>query len=120
MLAQNFDGWGTTVSGDVVMNPPNVKPVVGRDAAIAYVKAFPTVTQFAINVEELVGMGDKAVDRGTFTLQAKLPNGTLVSDTGSFMSVFSRQADGSWQHSRVMWVSHLPSPPAPAPAARGK
>ena len=118
LLAKDFAGWGTSVSSDVVLYPPNSKPITGRDAAVAFVTAYPPIEKFEINVEELTGRGDVAYDRGTFTLQAKLPNGTQLSDTGSFFSVFRRQADGGWQHSRVMWTSHIPTPAPPAPPAR--
>jgi ketosteroid isomerase-like protein len=118
LLAKDFDGWGTTVSSDVVLYPPNSKPVTGRDAAIAFTKAYPPIEQFAINVDELTGIGDVAYDRGTYTTQVKLPNGIVMSDTGSFFSVFRRQPDGGWQHSRVMWTSHAPLPTPPAPPAR--
>lgn len=121
ILAKDFDGWGTSVTSDVVMYPPNSKPVVGRDAAVAFVRSYPPIEQFAINVDEVTGRGDVAYDRGTFTLQAKLPNGAQISDTGSFFSVFRRQPDGGWQHSRVMWTSHIPAAaPPPAPARRGR
>ena len=117
-LSRNFDEWAKSVTADVVLYPPNLKPVSGRDAAVAYMKAFPEITQFDINVEEIVGRNDAAVDRGQFTLTAKLPDGTTVSDSGSFMSLFRKQADGTWAHSRVMWNSNLPVPPSPPPATK--
>ena len=118
ILARDFDGWGSNVSSDVVLYPPNSKPVTGRDAAVAFVKAYPVISKFDITVDEITGRGDVAYDRGTYTLQGKLPDGTPMSDTGSFFTVYHRAADGSWPHSRVMWVSHLPPAAPPAPAAR--
>jgi ketosteroid isomerase-like protein len=113
-VARDFDGFGTTVTSDVVLYPPNSKPIIGREAATNYIRNYPVITKFNIAVDEITGRGDVGYDRGTFTLDAKLPNGVAVSDTGSFFSVFRRQPDGTWQHSRVMWVSHLPpAPPAP-------
>lgn len=118
-LARDWDKFGSTISSDVVMFPPNSPPTVGHEASMAYIKAFPTITKFEINVDELTGKQDMAYDRGHFTLTAKLPDGKEINDQGSFMSVFRRQADGSWKHSRVMWHSDLPMPaPAPAPAKR--
>ena len=114
LLAQNFNGWGTTVTSDVVMYPPNQDPTIGRDAAVAYVKAYPKVTMFDIVVDELGGRGDLAYDRGTYTTTAIGPNGAEINDRGSFLSTFRRQADGTWPHSRVMWHSDMPLPAAPA------
>jgi ketosteroid isomerase-like protein len=116
MVEGDFDAWAKSVTEDAVLYPPNSKPVVGRNAAIAFAKAYPKITKFDINIEEMVGRGDAATDRGTFTLTAQLPNGMAVNDTGSFLSLFRRQADGTWAHSRVMWHSDLPAPPAPPPA----
>jgi ketosteroid isomerase-like protein len=110
IVAQNFDAWAKSVTPDVVMYPPNSKPVNGRDAAVAYVKAYPQITKFDLNIDEIVGRGDAATDRGQFALTVKLPNGSVANDTGSFVSLFRRQPDGSWAHSRVMWNSNLPVP----------
>ena len=121
-LAHDFDGWARSMTPDVVLYPPNLKPITGRDAAIAYMKAYPPITKFDIMIDEIVGRGDAATDRGQFVLSAKLPDGTVVNDTGSFMSLFRRQADGTWGHNRVMWTSNLPVPPAApaAPATKGR
>jgi ketosteroid isomerase-like protein len=120
-LSRDFDAWGRSVTADVVLYPPNLKPISGRDAAIAYMKTYPTITKFEVNVEETVGRSDAATDRGQFYLTARLPDGTIVNDTGSFLSLFRKQADGTWAHSRVMWNSNLPVPPAPpATPAKGR
>jgi ketosteroid isomerase-like protein len=118
ILARDFDGWATTVTEDVVLHAPNTKPIVGRAAAVDYIKAYPEITKFDVVVHEQSGHGDMAHDRGTFMIDLKLPDGTAVSDTGSFFSVFHR-GDGTWPHHRVMWNSHIPVPaPPPAPARR--
>jgi len=116
-LARDFDAFATTLTDDAVLYPPNVAPTVGKEASMAYIKAFPTITKFEVSPRETGGVGDMAFDRGDFTLTAKLPDGTEINDQGSFLSVFRRQADGSWKHSRVMWHSNLPVPTA-APATR--
>lgn len=121
LLAADYNGWGTTVSSDVVMYPPNSKPIVGRDAAIAFVQSYPRITHFTLRVDELGGRGDIAYDRGNFQIAFTLPDGKTGADTGSFMTVFKRQPDGSWPHSRVVWTSHLPPvAPPPPPTAKKK
>jgi ketosteroid isomerase-like protein len=115
LLARDFDAWGTTTSTDVEMYAPNTKPIVGRAAAVDYVKAYPEITGFTTTIREIMGHADNAHAHGSFTIDLKLPDGTAVHDTGSFMSVFAR-GDGTWPHHRVMWNSHLPAPPPPPPA----
>jgi len=116
-MARDFDQFATTLSDDVVLYPPNAPPTVGKDASMTYVKSYPPITKFEVTISEVGGHGDVGFDRGDFVTTAKLPNGTEVNDQGSFMSVFRRQADGSWKHSRVMWHSNLPVPAPAAPAA---
>src|SRR5438552_14186617 len=75
LLARDFDGWATTVTSDVVLYPPNGSPTTGRDAAVAFVKAYPTITSFVFSPEEVTGNGNVAYDRGTYTTTVKLPDG---------------------------------------------
>ena len=117
IVAKDFEGWSTTVSPDVVMLPPNAKAVVGRAAATEYVKAYPPISKFTIDVEEIWGSGDVAYDRGKYYLTLTLPNGIVVNDTGAFLSIFRRQPDSTWAHDRVMWNSSLPLPTPPAPTS---
>ena len=121
-LSRDFDQFATTLASDAVMYPPNTAPTVGKEASMAYIRSYPTITKFDITMSETGGHGDVGFDRGDFTLTAKLPDGTEINDQGSFMSVFRRQSDGSWKHSRVMWHSNLPAPTAPpatkAPATK--
>ena len=119
LLARDFDGWATTITSDAVLYPPNGSPTVGRDAAVAFAKAYPTITSFVISPDEVTGRGDVAYDRGTYTTTVKLPGGASASDKGSFIGVFRRQPDGTWAHSRAMWHSDLPLPAPPKPQ-RGK
>ena len=44
ILAADWDAWGNTLTEDVFLSPPNATPVAGREAAVAWVKAFPTIT----------------------------------------------------------------------------
>lgn len=118
ILARDFDGWATSVTSDVVLHPPNTKPIVGRAAAVEYIKSYPVITKFDVIIHEQVGRGDIAYDRGTFMLALTLPDGTPASDTGSFISVFRRDADSTWAHDRVMWNSSLPVAEPPAPTRR--
>ena len=116
-LARDFDKFATTLSSDAVLMPPNAMPTVGQEASMAFIRAYPTVTKFDVKVTEMAGFGDIAYDRGDYALTAKLPDGSEINDVGNFFSVFRKQADGSWKHSRVMWHSNQPLPTPPAAAA---
>ncbi|HYC50903.1 MAG TPA: DUF4440 domain-containing protein [Gemmatimonadaceae bacterium] len=124
-IRASIDGWikatldrdtalfRTTITDDVLMYPGNQAPVRGADAAVATLAANPTFTSFKVDVHELDGHGDVAYDHGIFTVDVRLPDGIVVSDTGSFATKFRKGADGKWAHQWVMWHSNRPAAPAP-------
>ena len=107
-LAGDWDAWGTTLMSDVIALPPNQAPLLGRDAVVAWGKTFPRLTAFTVSVDEIEGRGDMAYARGTYSLAAMLPDSTSLTETGSFMEIHRRQADGSWPYSRLIWHSDAP------------
>lgn len=117
-LAADWDGWAANITDDEVMLPPNGPPVVGKAASVAFVKAYPKITQFTAPADEIVGAGGVAWARGTFRLSATLPNGQAVPDSGHYMVAFTRMPDGSWKQSRQIWHSDAPLPATPAPTPR--
>jgi ketosteroid isomerase-like protein len=114
-LAADWDGWGSTLTPDAVALPPNSPPLVGRAAAVAYVRAFPRLTSFTVATDEITGRGDIAFARGTYSLTATMPDGSSMNERGSFLEIHQRQADGTWPYSRLIWHSNAPLP-APTPA----
>lgn len=114
-LAADWDAWGQTLAADVIALPPNSPPIVGRDAAVAYARAYPKLTRLVETVDEVVGVGDLAYARGRYSLAVTLADGSTVTDDGSFLRVHRRAADGSWPHVRWMWHSDAPMP-APSSA----
>jgi ketosteroid isomerase-like protein len=103
LLASDWDAWGKTLLPDVVIMPPNHAPLVGRDAAVAYIKTFPKVTALTPSPDEVTGEGDLAYVRGTYALSMILPNGSSANDSGSVLGIHRRQSDGTWLFSRLIW-----------------
>jgi ketosteroid isomerase-like protein len=115
-LAADWEAWGNTLAEDVVFMPPNQAPLVGRDAAVSYVRAFPRLTAFTATPAEVAGQGDAAWVRGTYSLTVALPDGTPMQESGSFLEVHRRQPDGTWRYTHSMWHSDSPAaPPAASP-----
>ena len=108
VLASQFDDWGKLLAKDVVVMPPNEPAVVGRDAAVAWGKAYPHITSFTVSVDEVAGRGDLAYARGTYMTTATLKDGTSVNGKGSFLDIHRRAADGSWPYTRLMFHSDTP------------
>src|SRR5438445_9254140 len=102
-LAHDFDAWGNTLAADVVLMPPNQAPVFGRTAAVAFGNAFPKLSAFTYTVDEIVGRGDLAYVRGTYSLAGTLSDGTGFSQAGSYLGVHRRSSDGTWPYARLIW-----------------
>jgi ketosteroid isomerase-like protein len=118
LLASDWDAWGKTLLPDVVVMPPNHAPLVGRDAAVAYIKTFPKLTALTPHAEEVTGEGDLAYVRGTYVLSMIFPNGSSASDSGSVVSIHRRQSDGTWLFSQLIWHPDAAPGTAPGPATQ--
>ena len=65
-------------------------------------------------VVEIQDDGELGMTRGPFTLEQVSPDGTVVSQSGLFNSVWERQADSSW---KVIFDAGCPPCQGPAPAS---
>ena len=87
--------------------PPNAPPLVGR-AAVRNFWAEATRWgrwDFDIQAREVLVSGDMAVERGAYTLRLAAgpeapPNFEAKEDSGNYLVVWRREADGEW---RAFW-----------------
>jgi ketosteroid isomerase-like protein len=116
MHAENIgdaDFFDSACTADFVVMPPNMPAVVGRGAAVGFMREF--LSQFDLSIryvsEETQIHGDIAFDRGTYS-QSLTPKagGTPIPEKGKFFWLYSRGSDGSWKMSRVIWNASEPSP----------
>ena len=117
VLAADWDAWANTLAPTVSVSPPNVGPITGREAAIAWLKTFPKIVRFTVDVDEVSGHGEVAYARGTYGLHMTLPDGSPVTDRGAFLEIHQRQADGTWPYTHLMFHS---TEPIPAAATAGR
>jgi uncharacterized protein (TIGR02246 family) len=120
--AQALDAAGVAAwyTDDVAVLCPNKPLAAGKDAAQkAWVAMLVPGTQvtWAPTKVEVAASGDMAYDQGTYTMSMPGPDGKPVSDTGKYLVVAKKQADGSWKVAEDMWNSDLPAV-APAPAKK--
>jgi ketosteroid isomerase-like protein len=89
--------------------PPNQPLVSGRAAIEAWLKGFPPVKDFALQIVEVDGRGDIAFCRGTYSMTIAPPGAPApVKDTGKYIEVRRRQKDGSWKIVADIFNSDLP------------
>ena len=95
VTAQNWDAMGVKYTEDATMMPPNGPAVEGRANIVAWMEAFPQIAEASLSIVEIDGYGDIAYVRGTYSMTLMLA-GVPVPDTGKYLEIRRKQADGSW------------------------
>ena len=102
--------WVGYFTEDASFLPPNTPIKTGRPAIEAWARSFPPVKELRLEPVEVVGRGDLAFVRGKYSLTLV----GLAADSGKYIEIWQRQADGSWKLARDIFNSDIPLP-APAP-----
>ena len=110
--AGDVDAWLATLSDTAVFLPPNGPAVSGRAALRSWaLSSFfePFAVGLHAPVKDVEIAGDMAIVQGPFTLSLKpKAGGPIIEDVGKFLTVLTRQSDGSWKYSRDIWNSDKP------------
>ncbi len=113
-LAKDYTTWADLFLDDAALNPPNEPAVNGRAAIRAWLEHFPPITDFKLNPVKVEGRDDLAYVLGTYTLTMAPPGAPgPVKDSGKYVEVQRRQADGRWLVAVDIFNSDLPVPPPP-------
>jgi uncharacterized protein (TIGR02246 family) len=117
--AANANDWAAVAAlytEDATALPPNAPVTTGRAAIQQMLSAFPPVGEVKLTAGEVVGASDHAVVRGVYSMTVMLPGSTVaIADTGKFVELWRKQADGKWLLSWDIWNSDIA---LPAPAAK--
>ena len=105
------DLWISLWDDNGIKMPPDAPVIIGKEKIGAGRRkgAEEFDAKMEINPEEIRIAGDFAFSRGTFTLSLtpKAGGGTIFMD-GKFLTIFKRQADGSWKIFRDCYNSNVP------------
>ena len=105
-LAGDASVFATVATPDVVVMPPGAAPILGRDATVKAMEGFFRSSKLRIDyaAAPVEVRGDIAIDHGTFT-QAIVPKngGAEQPSAGSYLWVYRRMPDGSWQQTHAIW-----------------
>jgi uncharacterized protein (TIGR02246 family) len=99
---------------DVRLMFPGTPDVRGRDSVAALMKrAWPAINPTALRyqTDEVHLLGDQAVSITRYWVTLAPPGQPVVQDSGRYMFLWQRQADGAWQIRRA--VTNSMAPPAP-------
>jgi uncharacterized protein (TIGR02246 family) len=99
--AGDADRWGALWTEDGVQMPPGVPANVGKEKIVSGLRAEMEIFAFSdmeISNEEVQVAGDWAYARGTYVLTVSPKDGSdPIFVDGKYMSIFQKQADGSWK-----------------------
>src|SRR5215469_16090827 len=104
---------------DAVLMNPGMPASVGRPAIQKTIKDMvgdPALSiKFQATQVEVAKSGDVAYTHGNYTMTMTDPaTKKVLNDKGSYITVYKKQADGSWKAVEDAAISEVP-PPAPEP-----
>ncbi|MEX0692135.1 MAG: nuclear transport factor 2 family protein [Gemmatimonadales bacterium] len=106
-LAGQADSLGLLYTEDAVVMPPNMPAATGRAAIVEFNRTFPPVSSVELTIDDVSGYGDLAYVRGTYRVTIAVEGSPV--DTGKYIEIRRRQADGTWLMAVDMFNSNLPA-----------
>jgi uncharacterized protein (TIGR02246 family) len=102
---------------DAVEMPPFRQPLKGRQAIRShYEQMFKgeqmQFSDFSLKRLESMTSGDIAFETGTYSQRVTPKGGQQADDTGNYMVLLRRAADGQWRVAYAIYNSHNPPPGA--------
>jgi uncharacterized protein (TIGR02246 family) len=94
----------------MMSNQPAARGVDGARKVFAGMFAPSTVKEFSLKTEDIVAGGDLAVETGSYEMTLQPSGAKEMKDKGKYVTVWKRQADGSWKIIRDIGNSDLPMP----------
>jgi ketosteroid isomerase-like protein len=112
MNAGDADLWISLWDQNGVQMPPNAPAVYGRQVIKERIRKGYQSTdykEFTINLEETQVAGDWGFARGTYSLSlTPRAGGDTLFYEGKYLTIFKKQADGSWKIFRDCFNSNAP------------
>ena len=98
---------------DAILMPSNQPALSGAGPITEWFKALPPVSGLKFTTDEIEGFGGVAYLRGRYSFTMLPPGAAPIPDSGKYLEIWKKQADGSWRSARDIFNSDLPLPPPP-------
>ena len=111
-------------TSDAIVAEDHQPTLIGRDAIVKYYGDLfaQAAVKIQLTAEETKTYGDHAYDRGrvSITVTPKAPGAPVMTQSGRYLVLLRKEADGQWRASHDFGNSPdpMPAPPAPAPAPK--
>ena len=105
--------WAAQFADDGVQMPPNAPANVGKAMIASWSHAMLSQfrVQFALSVDEVRVRGEWAFERGGYTIGlSPTAGGSLVRDSGKYITIYERKPADTWRMARDIWNSSNPAP----------
>lgn len=93
---------------EAILMPPDAAAVWGHVAILAYLEAFPAFSDHKQESLELTGLGDLVCSRDVFSVTLAPAGLAPIRYTGKALTIWRKQAAGSWKMYREIWNSDRP------------
>ena len=112
--AKQMDAHNEYFLEDAVVLAPNEPMVAGKEAIRDMLGDMFAMPGFALKWQptkvDVSRSGDFGYSLGTYELSMNDPKGRPMADRGKYLTVWKKQADGSWKVAVDMFNSDLPAP----------
>ncbi len=97
VVRQDFEVLASLYTEDAVLMPPGHAAVTGRSDIRRFMEAFPPISKFEFQIDDVDGYKDLAYVRGRYFM-VLTPAGAPgpVEDRGKFVEIRRKQSDDSW------------------------
>ena len=104
--------FATFYADDATVMLPNEPPIKGMDAIKAVLTPMMQDPNFSLSftTDKVEVSGILAYTQGAVTLKTTARDGKQFADTGKYLTVWKKQADGSWKAIEDIFNSDLPAP----------
>ena len=107
----DLERWLSLHTDDVIKMGPGAPSVIGQEQLREHMEPLFESSTFkmTINSEETEVAGDWGFDRGTYTfLITPKEEGEPIFVDGKYLTIYKKQADGSWKISHDCYNSNVP------------